>query len=124
MTDETPTPPPLIERLAYIATQLRRDGDYRLATAVTEAIAALRSPAPGAAEMREALYCAFCGRETPHAPVPDQNPPTMTATTLPAREVPEAVREWCVEFDRNHAHARFWGYGLALRDWIRKEYGI
>lgn len=112
--------------------------DQTTREAVTLAIAALRSPAHGAAEMREMAYM-VAWRAVPEF-VDDGNggmrPPTsadfsnqvaaaIRALPLPAPEVPEAVKVWCARDDKETAKGAYpAAVDNALRDWIRREYGI
>lgn len=75
--------------------------------ALRMAIAALRSPAPGAEAMREAAAkvaddhdCLYAdGRGTAVAECQESIAAAIRALPLPARAVPEEVKAWCLAFD-------------------------
>lgn len=101
------------------------------------AIAALRSPAPGAAAMREAAARAVEklyrtepdkideGYDTEQVGHRVRRRCAAAIRALPAPDVPECVRRFCLAADdRNCSVGEMIGSSAALRDWIRKEYGL
>lgn len=90
-------------------------------------------PAPGAAEMREAAIGILSDRadslqqngKPQAAMILRHEMDKIRALPLPASEVPGEVRAWVASYDDEAtAGAHHLAVDDALRDWIRKEYGI